>query len=320
MTPPITAPLTHAWQALYPPVQVHGCGWLDVGDGHQLYWEECGNPLGAAALFVHGGPGAGCTVNDRRWFDPQRYRIVLFDQRGCGRSAPLRFTAHNNTQHSTQHSVHDMELLRRHLGITQWLLFGGSWGSTLALAYAQQHAQQVSAMVLRGVFLGTADERDALYAGLDVPLMLALLASRDVATRQAAAATVLGHEDGLMASESGTENCASSETATKPDAAACAHATLLMHGAQHSYFLADNPLLGNMARLHHIPAVIVQGELDRVTPAHNALRLHAAWPHSQLHIVRGAGHASSHPGMAQLLVAATDQFARNTHELSGATA
>ena len=153
-------PLTHAWQSLYPPRQCHAQGWLDVGAGHELYWEECGNPVGPAALFLHGGPGAGCTPDDRRWFDPLRWRIVLFDQRGAGRSRATDRLAANTTEHLVQ----DIESLRRHLQIERWLLFGGSWGATLALAYAQRHAERVSALVLRGVFTATAQELRWLHS------------------------------------------------------------------------------------------------------------------------------------------------------------
>jgi proline iminopeptidase len=153
--------LTHAWQVLHPPVQASAQGWLEVGEGHQLYWEQSGHPGAAAALFVHGGPGAACTSEDRRWFSPQHWRTVLIDQRGCGRSRAADLL-HANT---TANLVADMEALRQHLGLEHWLLFGGSWGSTLALAYAQAHPQRVLGLVLRGVFLGTRAESHWLYGG-----------------------------------------------------------------------------------------------------------------------------------------------------------
>ena len=327
-------PPTHAWQVMYPPRACYAQGWLDVGDGHAIYWEECGNPLGQPALFIHGGPGAGCKPDDRRWFDPARYRIVLFDQRGAGRSRPLG-SCHANT---TEHLLQDMELLRQHLRIERWLLFGGSWGSTLALAYAQRHPQRVRALVLRGVFTATFAEQEALY-GAGRPAWLAHLAlqlaeqlavhpasqgvePRDERPHRAhadaakqAARTWWRWEQDLLDSESG------SPAAPEPQADnLLASARIGVHFARHDFFIDALPPLAqaqaHARALRQIPGIIVQGERDQVTPAAAARALHAAWPNAQLRIVANAGHASGHPAIAQQLIAATDSLAQ--HPLSGA--
>lgn len=322
---------SHAWQVMYPPLQSHAHGWLDVGDGHQIYWEECGNPAAPAALFVHGGPGAGCTPNDRRWFDPSRWRILLLDQRGAGRSRPLGHLVANRTQDL----VRDIESLRQHRGVDRWLLFGGSWGATLALAYAQQHPQRVLALVLRGVFTASAAERGWLYtatgaAALEpaawqrlwatrLPWLSALpqldllsaiavrLNSGQPVVEQAAARAWLQREQDLMAHEARPAPAA--EGPCRPlDAAELAMARIGVHYAGHAYFLAEGQLLAQAQALQGVPGVIVQGDLDRVTPPAAALALHRAWPGSRLQRAPDAGHASSHPAMARLLIQATDEF------------
>ena len=291
---------THAWQCLYPPRACHAQGWLDVGDGHQLYWEECGNPLGAPALFIHGGPGVGCTPDDRRWFDPARYRIVLFDQRGAGRSRPLGGLVANTTRHLLQ----DIEALRRHLGIARWLLFGGSWGASLALAYAQRHRHRVQALVLRGVFTATSAELQALY-GPDHQTMLEALSRRlggaDSADAIRAACSWWRLEQDLMDAEAG-----SPPAPAPPDERLLALARIGVHYARHAFFLAERQLLDAASRLHNLPGCIVQGGRDRVTPAATALALHRAWAGSRLQLLVDAGHASSQPELAQQLIAATD--------------
>jgi proline iminopeptidase len=311
----------HAFAHLYPPLQCHGHGELEVGDGHRLHWEEAGNPLGRPALFVHGGPGAGCTPDDRRWFDPQRYRIVLFDQRGAGRSRPAGRLAANRTELL----VRDMEALRRHLRIERWLLFGGSWGATLALAYAQRHAERVHALVLRGVFLATLAERRWLYADDGAALahpaawqrlhaaidggagsdwlgaLAAQLQGDDASAAKRAAAAWHGWEDALT--DPG------GALASRPVDDPLAMARIGVHYARHAFFLDDDALLAGASSLHGVPGVIVQGDDDLVTPPAAARALHRAWPGSHCHGVRGAGHASSHPEVARRLIAATDAFA-----------
>ncbi len=313
---------SHPWQVVYPPLQAHGRGWLDVGDGHAIYWEECGHPLGRPALVVHGGPGAGCSEDDRRWFDPRRWRIVLFDQRGAGRSRPLGGLAANDTAHL----LDDIEALRRHLRIDRWLLFGGSWGSTLALAYAQRQPQRLQALILRGVFTASERERQWLYspsgaaktrpaawqrfvaASSTVPgtesvldAYAAQLRYGDDDTAHAAARAWAGWEQALMDAEPGSDH--------RHAASMLAMARIGVHYARHDFHLDGVDLLAGAASLHAVPGVIIQGLDDLVTPPAAALALHHAWPGSQLECIEGAGHASSEPRIAQALVAATDHFA-----------
>jgi len=310
----------HAWRWLYPPVACHASGWLPVGGGHQIHWETCGHPLGQPALFLHGGPGAGCTPQDRRWFDPARYRIVLFDQRGCGRSRPLGRLADNGRPEL----IADIEALRHHLQIDRWLLFGGSWGATLALAYAQAHPAHVHALVLRGVYTATPSEQRWLY-GPDGAARLQpqdwqrfiatvppeqrgdLLAgyqrqldSEDPLAGQAATQAWLGWEQALMAHE----DPAAHASGPAFDDTRRAMARIGVHFARQPGLLDPH-----RAPLAPLPGVIVQGEQDRITPPAAALALHRAWPRSRLQRLPGAGHASSHPEMARALVAATDGFA-----------
>jgi len=316
---------THAWQVLHPPLQTSASGWLDVGDGHRMYWEAAGHPRAPAALFVHGGPGTGCSANDRRWFDPRRWRIVLFDQRGAGRSLPRAGLAANDTPHL----VADMEALREHLGIERWLLFGGSWGATLALAYAEQHPRRVTGLVLRGVFTATRAERCWLYGargaarhhpaawqrlhaaagaapgqGLLEALHVRLHAG-GTACRAAAQAWWRWEHD-LMDAE--TTGPAPAPPAVDDDAA-LAHARIGVHYARRDWFLEPGQLLARASCLQGLPGVIVQGSRDLVTPPAAARALHAAWPGAQWQEVSAAGHASSHPAIARQLVAATDAFA-----------
>jgi proline iminopeptidase len=333
---------SHAWQWMYPPVQCHAQGWLDVGDGHEIYWEVCGNPMGVPALFVHGGPGAGCAPDDRRWFDPRRYRIVLFDQRGTGRSRPSGELRAN----TTAHLVRDIETLRRHLQIDRWLLFGGSWGATLSLAYAQQYAQRVRALVLRGAFTATARERHWLYApkgaalvypaawqrltatlapsqGDDDPLeaLAACLHGGDAAIEQATAQAWLQWEQDLMDLErTDAPPHARAPHARAPQqrplsgAVALAAARIGVDFARHDFFLRESELLQDAARLRDLPGVIVQGQRDLVTPPAAAEALHRAWPHARLVRVSSAGHASTHGEMARRLIEATDEFSMETKD------
>jgi len=321
----------HAWQWMYPPLQCHAQGWLPVGDRHEIHWESCGNPMGAPALFVHGGPGAGCAPADRRWFDPRHYRIVLFDQRGTGRSRPLGELRAN----TTDHLVDDIEALRRHLRIDDWLLFGGSWGATLSLAYAQRHPAQVRGLVLRGVFTATARERRWLYsphgAALVYPsgwqrlmsivapaqradplqALAAQLHCGDTAMEYATAQAWLRWERELMEFELNPHQedaHAAARNSPLASTTQLAAARIGVHYARHDYFLAEGELLQQAGRLCDVPGVIVQGQQDRVTPPAAAQELHRAWPRSRLVEVPAAGHASSHPAMARQLIEATDEF------------
>ena len=324
----MTASGAQAWRWMYPPVQCHAQGWLDVGGGHQIYWEVCGHPMGAPALFVHGGPGAGCTPQDRRWFDPRHYRIVLFDQRGAGRSRPQGELAAN----TTAHLVGDIETLRAFLQVERWLLFGGSWGATLSLAYAQQFPERVLGLVLRGVFTATLREQRWLYTAKGAALVqpaawerltsaiaapqdmhpleavIARLHCGDPAAEQVTAQAWLQWEQDLMDAELPGKG-APAPLCLEP-AAALAAARIGSHFAKHSFFLDEGQLLRQAGRLQGIPAVIVQGGRDLVTPPAAAVALHRVWPDSRLLQVPAGGHASSHGDMAQQLIAATDSFRR----------
>jgi acetolactate synthase I/II/III large subunit len=332
----------HAWRWMYPPLQCHAQGWLDVGDGHEIYWESCGNPMGAPALFVHGGPGAGCAADDRRWFDPRHYRVVLFDQRAAGRSRSQGELRAN----TTAHLVADIERLRDLLHIDRWLLFGGSWGSTLSLAYAQCHPQRVAGLVLRGVFTATPQECRWLYTAQGAALLYrsawerlisALPAPRgvsvveafaaslhcgDPAIEQAAAQAWLQWEQDLMDIELNGQSQVPS--GARPQAAvegpaALAAARIGCHFARNGFFLDPGQLPRQIARLQGIPAIIVQGDRDLVTPPAAAAALHRAWPESRLVRVPEAGHASSHGAMAQQLIAATDVFRHTEASVALAT-
>jgi len=306
----------------YPPLEPHASGLLDVADGHRLYWESCGNPAGQPALFLHGGPGGGCTPGSRRFFDPARYRIVLFDQRGCGRSLP-HAALHANT---TAHLLDDIERLREYLQVERWLLFGGSWGATLALAYAQAHARRVSALVLRGVFTARGHELRWLYQDGACQLFpeawerfTAPIPQQERAHMVDAYHRRLVCGDAALQASAARAWCAWEETLSSltpdsggawPDPAAdLALARLETHYLRQGAFLQEGQLIANAHRLRGIPGVIVQGRHDSVTPAATAWELQRHWPEARLHMVAGAGHASSDPGMARLLVMATDGFA-----------
>jgi proline iminopeptidase len=315
----------------YPSIEPYRVGRLDVGDGHQVYFEESGNPQGKPVVFVHGGPGAGTEAKQRRFFDPAAYRIVLFDQRGCGRSTPFA-SLENNT---TWHLVADMERLRTHLSIERWQVFGGSWGSTLALAYAQNHPQRVSELILRGIFLLRKWEIDWFYQDgashlfpdvwesylAPIPpneradLLNAYyrrLTSPDVGLRtEAAKAWSLweGRTSYLLPNEAWIAKTGEDEFATAFARIECHY---FMHGG---WLEGDKALLAtaNIDRIRHIPSVIVQGRYDVVCPMESAWALHRAWPEATFKIVADAGHAAHEPGILHELVASTDRFAAGPH-------
>lgn len=310
---------------LYSEIDPFETGTLPVGDGHTLYFEQCGNPDGKPVVFLHGGPGAGCSPKSRRFFDPKRYRIVLFDQRGCGRSRPHASLEAN----TTWHLVADIERLRVHLGIERWQVFGGSWGSTLALAYAQTHPNRVTELVLRGIFMLRRWELEWFYqAGTDalfpdafedylapIPLvergdlMSAYhrrLTSSDPAVRLEAArawSVWEGRTSFLLQDSTHVDGVAA-------DMFALAFARIECHYfVNGGFFDRDDQLLANAYRLHGIPAVIVQGRYDVVCPARSAWDLHRAWPQAKLEIIPDAGHSAFEPGIVDALVRATDRFA-----------
>lgn len=311
-------------RSLYPPINPYDSGMLDTGDGHQVYWEVCGNPAGKPVVFLHGGPGGGCGPSHRQLFDPQKYRIVLFDQRGCGRSLPHA----NLDANTTWDLVADIERLRTMLGIARWQVFGGSWGSTLALAYAETHPERVTELILRGVFLLRQKELDWYYqegASWLCPdrweEFLAPIPQAERGNMMAAYRQRLTGDDEaakLQAARAWSRWEASTITlAPNPGMIAQfndAHFALAFARIENHYFvnkgfMEEGQLLNNAGRLKGIPGVIVQGRYDLATPAKSAWELHQAWPQAQLHLVEGAGHAYNEPGILDKLIAATDQFA-----------
>lgn len=330
---------------MYPPVEPYDSGFIEVDGGHRLYWEACGNPSGRPALFLHGGPGGGCSANNRRLFDPDRYRIVLFDQRGCGRSRPHASTGSGLRANTIAHLLSDMETLRRTFGIDRWLLLGGSWGATLALAYAQAHPERVSAMVLRGVFTARHSELRWLYSegasslfpdawerfnapipeaerGDLVAAYYALLSGggrgRDPALAVAAARAWCAWENEIMTLLPDNQEHMTPDP-RRDDMSLLALARIETHYFVNGAFLQEGQIISNAHRMSHIPGVIVQGRYDAVTPAVTAFDLHKAWPRADLRIVPDAGHASSEPGILRRLIAATHAFAElPARRLSGA--
>ena len=311
-------------ETLFPPIEPYRHGMLAVDGLHTLYWEECGNPDGEPVLFLHGGPGGGLSPRHRRFFDPAHYRIVLFDQRGAGKSTPLGEFRDN----TTQLLVDDIERLRVMLGIEQWLVFGGSWGSTLALAYGEAYPQHCLGFVLRGIFLCTQAEIDwflngirwffpevhAEFVALIPPdergnLLRAYakrLFSDDPATCLAAARSWSRYEGRCLFLRPDLE--AIDEFSS--DAVSLGIGRLEAHYFLHHGFLGDDQLIRNIDRIRHLPAVIVQGRYDVVCPPATAARLHAAWPQAKFHLIADAGHSGFEPGIAAALVAATEQFKR----------
>ncbi len=312
-------------RTLYPPIEPYETGTLDTGEGHVIAYERCGTPGATPAVFLHGGPGGGISPTHRRLFDPARYDVLLFDQRGCGRSTPHAGLEAN----TTWHLVADIERLREMVGAQQWLVFGGPWGSTLALAYAQAHVDRVSAMVLRGIYLCSQAELDWFYQ-FGVSQMFPDKYARFVAPiPPAERGDILGAYYRRLTSGPMEERIAAArawslyegETITLlPDAAnsaqhddghfALAFARIETHYFTHGCWLEPGQLLAGAERLRHIPATIVHGRYDMPCPAHYAWALHQAWPEAEFHLVEGAGHAFSEPGILDQLIRATDRYAR----------
>lgn len=297
----------------FPPIEPYEHGLLDVGDGNRVYWEACGNPEGKPALVVHGGPGSGCGTGSRRYFDPERYRVILFDQRGCGRSLPhASDPAVNMSPNTTHHLLGDMERLREHLGVERWLLYGGSWGSTLILAYAERHPERVSEIVLLGVTTTRRSEIDWLYRGVGrffpgewarfrdgapederddlVGAYAGLVESPDPEVRSTAVRDWLAWEDAVISLESqGTPGAYSA----RPPDAALAFVRICSRYFSHGAWLAEGELLANAGRLAGIPGVLLHGRLDLGSPVGTAWELAQAWPGAELVVVDDSGHTGS---------------------------
>ena len=317
----------------FPPVEPYDRGMLDVGDGNQVYWAVSGHPQGKPALLVHGGPGSGSGSGGPRYFDPRRWRVVQFDQRGCGRSTPhAAEPATSLAANTTHHLIADMERLREHLGIERWLLHGGSWGSTLILAYAEQHPHRVSEIVIAGVTMTRRSEIDWLYRGAGrffpaewerfrqgvpehdrhgdlVPAYARLVEDPDPDVRNAATAAWLAWEDAVISLESsGTPGAYGG----RPPLAQVALVRICAHYFSHAAWLEEGQLLGDASRLAGIPGVLIHGRLDVGSPLITAWELSQAWPDSRLVVIDDSGHTGSDT-MREAILRAVASFARGRY-------
>jgi proline iminopeptidase len=311
-------------RTLYPPIEPYDRGMLPVSDLHTLYYEQAGNPEGQPVVFLHGGPGGGLVPEYRQFFDPAAYRVVLFDQRGAGRSTPHASLEEN----TTWHLVEDIEKLRAHLGVERWHVFGGSWGSTLALAYAEMHPARVRSLALRGIFLCRPQEIRWFYQegaswifpdvweeyervipaeerGDFVSAYYRRLTSEDEQTRLAAARAWSVWEGSTSKLFFDPELI---ERFDEPEFALAFARIECHYFMNNAFFPTDNYLIEQVGKIRHIPATIVQGRYDVVCPAHSAWELHRAWPEAELRIVPDAGHSATEPGIVSALVEATERF------------
>lgn len=313
---------TDTLNTVFPEIEPYRSGTLAVDELHTLYWEECGNPAGQPVLFLHGGPGAGTSPSHRRFFDPAHYRIVLFDQRGAGKSTPLGEYRHN----TTPLLIDDIEKIRVMLGIQQWLVFGGSWGSTLALAYGEAHPERCLGFILRGIFLCTKAEVDWFVNGMGyfypeihqrfaeaippeergdlLQAYVKRLFCDDPAIYMEAARNWSRYEGSCLFLKPQAAAIASFES----DEVSLGIGRLEAHYMQHGAFMEDDALIRNIHKIRHLPAVIVQGRYDVICPPVSAYRLHQAWPEAAYHVIGDAGHAAMEPGIASALVHATEDF------------
>lgn len=321
---------------LYPEIEPYETGMLDVGDGNRMYWAVSGSPDGAPAIILHGGPGSGHSTRLSRYFDPAAYRIIAFDQRGCGQSLPhASDPATDLSVNTTSHLLRDLELLRRHLGVDKWLVFGVSWGCTLGLAYAIQNRQNVAALVAAGVTTTRRCEIDWLYRGIAplfpeqwtrfrngvpadqredlVAAYYELLGNPDPAIRAKAAQD---WHDWESASISIDPNSKPSAKWAEPSYR-MARARIVTHYFHHSGWLEEGILLRQAHMLNGIPGVMVQGRLDLEAPLVTAWELSQGWKDGKLVIVDNAGHSPSDPGMSEAIIAATDEFASKTRSEEG---
>jgi len=316
-------------RTFYPEIEPYETGMLDVGDGQTMYWEASGNPQGKPAVYLHGGPGGASSAPQRRVFDPAKYRIILFDQRGCGRSTPHASAPDADlTTNTTWHLVDDLEKLREHLGIERWLVCGGSWGSTLGLAYAETHPAKVTELVLRGIFTLRPMELDWFYEGGAAAIypdlweaFLAPVPENERGHLIAAYGRMLHDPDAFVRERAGIA-WATWESSTitllqEPDkiahfsepAFAVAFARIENHFFSNGGWFEPNQLIRDASRLSDIPGVIVQGRYDMCTPAFTAWDLHKNWPEADFRMIPDAGHAFDQPGILDAIIDATDRFA-----------
>lgn len=306
---------------LYPVNQPYAFDTIEVEGGHRLYYEQCGNPEGIPVVVLHGGPGGGCSPGMRRFFRPDIYRVILFDQRGCGRSRP-HASVENNTTH---HLIADIEAIREKLGIDQWIVFGGSWGATLSLLYAQAHPERVRHLVLRGVFLMTAAELDWFYQGgvsRFFPQRWKAFVSElpedergDVISAFHKRLFGSNEEDQIRFARLWTNWESSLATiegrygnGSAPTSYALAFARIENHYFSNGGFIEEGQILRDMHKIEHIPGTIVQGRYDMICPPATAFALHEAWPSSRLFMVQKAGHSLSESGIASMLVSVMDEL------------
>jgi proline iminopeptidase len=313
-------------RTLYPAIEPYDSGHLRVSAVHQLYYEQCGNPNGKPVVFLHGGPGAGLDPDYRRFFDPEAYRVILFDQRGAGRSIPHASLDDNTTWHLVQ----DIEHIREHFGVEQWLVFGGSWGSTLSLAYAETHPERVRGLVLRGIFLCRPKEIRWFYednqgasaifpetweqyvrlipeserADMIGAYYRRLTSDDESVRREAAYAWSIWEASALKL----LPDQKTIDEFTEPEMAIALARIECHYFVNNCFFETDNYLIDHIDRIRHIPGVMVHGRYDVICPVMNAWDLHRVWPEASLKIIPDAGHASTEPGIASALVEATDSF------------
>ncbi len=308
-------------KALYPPLEPYAVHWLEA-DGHRIYYEECGQPEGLPVVFLHGGPGSGCRPEHRCFFDPKRYRIVLVDQRGCGRSEPLGELHHNDTWKL----IEDLETIRTHLKINRWLLFGGSWGATLALVYAQRHPERVLGLILRGVFLARQMDLDWLvkdgarriYPDYWHQLIKSLPVSSWSDLIDGMYRAVIGHNEALQLrvveawnrwSAAVTLGVRFDPNALPDPGELLAKTKIELHYAAHRYFLEENQILQACQRIRTLPCSIIHGRWDLLCPVEAAFSLRRRLPGAKLRILEHSGHIAAGEEMIDALVDATDRMA-----------
>lgn len=318
--------MTERHTAVYPPIEPYKTGALDVGGGHLLYWEESGNVNGTPVIFLHGGPGSGTDPNHRCYFNPKKYRIILMDQRGSGKSTPHACLKEN----TTWHLVEDLEKLRKLLKVERWIVFGGSWGSTLALAYAETHPQSVRALILRGIFLCRPKELHWFYQfgahhvfadewekfldpipeaerGDLLSAYYKRLTSSNPAVRRRAAQSWSCWEGANLRLRFDPKTFEQFTEDTHADALARIECHYFVNRA---FFKTDNWLIEQIAAVRQIPAIIIHGRYDMVCPFQTAWELHKAWPEAEFEVIPDAGHAASEPGTTHALLEATERFCK----------